>query len=280
MKMPKDFSPIARIARYTVTDEVRQRSFIVMFVICALFVFLVRGCYHGTFTVSGQAITADELVRMVSKITFNVIVFGVMFLAGLLSMRVFRRDRGDGTQSCILSKPISRRNYVAGKILGLWVLLTVFMFILHGIVFMIALMNTGIAMPEYFAASLICSLNLLFVVVAVLLLSLMMPDTAALLSVMAVGIIGLVSEAMHSVGNSPMMQAMMQQQSPQQEFTFRSVVYYLWPKLSGAQHFASALIGGESPGEPASLYPLMNVIIYCLILGALLFKRFAQEEIV
>jgi ABC-type transport system involved in multi-copper enzyme maturation permease subunit len=279
MKMPKDFSQIARIAKYTVTDEVRQRSFIVMFVICALFVFLVRGCYHGTFTVSGQAITADELVRMVSKITFNVIVFGVMFLAGLLSMRVFTREKGDGTQSNVLSKPIARWQYVAGKILGLWILLTVFMFILHGIVFMIALMNTGIAMPEYFAASLLCSLNLLFVVVAVLLLSLMMPDIAALLSVMAVGIIGAVSEGIHAIGHNPMTQAMMQQSS-QPDFTFRSVVYYLWPKLLGAQYFASSLIGGESPGEPASIYPLMNVMIYCLVLGAMLFWRFAKEEIV
>jgi len=113
----------------------------------------------------------------------------------------------------------------------------------------------------------------------VLLLSLMMPDIAALRSVMAIGIIGAVSEGFHAVSHNPMTQAMMQQSS-QQDLTLGSIVYYLWPKLLGAQYFASSLIGTESPGEPASLYPLMNVIIYCLILGALLFKRFAKEEIV
>jgi len=278
--MPKALSPIIKIAKYTITDEVRQRSFVVMFVICALFVFLVRGCYHGSYMMNGQEIGAGETVRMVSKMTFNVIVFGVMFLAGLLSMRVFRRDRDDGTQSSILSKPIARWQYVAGKVIGLWVLLTIFMFILHGIVFMIAFINAGIVMPEYLAASLFCSLNLLFVVVAVLLLSLMMPDIAALLSVMLIGIIGVVSDGIHAVSHSPMAQAMMQQQGSQSDSTFWKVIYYLWPKLSGAQHFASSFIGGEGLGEPASLYPLINVIVYCLILGALLIQRFAKEDIV
>jgi ABC-type transport system involved in multi-copper enzyme maturation permease subunit len=278
--MPKSLSPVIRIAKYTITDEVRQRSFIVMFVICVLFVFLVRGCYHGNYTVSGQEVTAEQIVRTVSKITFNVIVFGVMFLAGLLSMRVFRRDRDDGTQSSVLSKPIARWQYVTGKIIGLWVLLTVFMFILHGIVLMIALMNTGIVMPGYMAASLFCSLNLLFVVVAVLLLSLMMPDIAAFLSVIAIGIIGLVSNGIHAVNNSPMAQAMMQQQGPQSESAFWKIIYYLWPKLSEAQNYASSFIGGEGLGETASLYPLINVIVYCLILGVLLFWRFTNEDVV
>ena len=97
-----------------------------MFVICAIFIFLVRGCYHGEYMVNGQELEAGKIVIMVSKITFHVIAFGVMFLAALLSMRVFRRDRDDGTQSCILSKPITRWQYVAGKILGLWVLIDYF----------------------------------------------------------------------------------------------------------------------------------------------------------
>ena len=139
--MPKALSPIIKIAKYTLTDEVRQKSFVVMFIICALFIFFVRGCYHGDYMVNGQELEAGKIVIMVSKITFHVIAIGVMFLAALLSMRVFRRDRDDGTQSCILSKPITRWQYVAGKILGLWVLLIAFMFILHAIIFLTVSIN-------------------------------------------------------------------------------------------------------------------------------------------
>ena len=98
--MPKALSPIIKIAKYTLTDEVRQKSFVVMFVICVIFIFLVRGCYHGNYMVNGQALDAGTIVGSVSKVTFHVIAVGVMLLAALLSMRVFRRDRDDGMQSC------------------------------------------------------------------------------------------------------------------------------------------------------------------------------------
>ena len=280
MKMPKEFSSIIKIAKYTLADEVRQRSFIVMFVICAIFIFLVRGCYHGDYMVNGQELEAGKVVIMVSKITFHVIAFGVMFLAALLSMRLFRRDRDDGTQSSILSKPINRWQYVAGKILGLWVLLIIFMFILHGIVFVITSINLKIVMPEYLIASLLCSFNLLFVVVTVLLLSLMMPDIAAFLCVMGIGIFGSVADGIFAMSHSPMGQSMMQQPHSQSDLTFWNVVYYLWPKLSGAQQFASSLINSEGFQGLLSLYPLINVLIYVLILGALLFWRFSNEDII
>jgi ABC-type transport system involved in multi-copper enzyme maturation permease subunit len=280
MKMPQALFPIIRIAKYTLMDEVRQRSFIVMFVICAIFIFLVRGCYHGDYMVNGQELEAGKVVMMVSKITFHVIAFGVMFLAALLSMRVFKRDRDDGTQSSILSKPINRWQYVAGKILGLWVLLIIFMFILHGIVFVITSINLKIVMPEYLLASLLCSFNLLFVVVTVLLLSLMMPDIAALLCVMGIGIFGYVAEGIFAMSHSPVGQAMMQQPHSQTDLTFWNVVYYLWPKLSGAQQFASSLINREGFQGLLSLYPLINVLFYVLILGALLFWRFRNEDII
>jgi ABC-type transport system involved in multi-copper enzyme maturation permease subunit len=280
MKMPKEFSSIIKIAKYTLADEVRQRSFVVMSVICVLFIFLVRGCYQGDYMVNGQDLEAGKMVIMVSKITFHVIVFGVMLLAALLSMRVFRRDRDEGMQSAILSKPITRQQYVMGKILGLWVLSTLFMFILHAIILLIVSINLNVVMPGYLAASLLCSLNLFFVVIAVLLLSLTMPATMAFLSVMGVGIISFVADGIFAISHSSMAQAMMQQHGSQPDWTGWRVVYYLWPKLSGTQNFASSLIGSEGLNEFGSIYPLMNVTIYCLILGVLLFWRFSNEDII
>ena len=203
-----------------------------------------------------------------------------MLLTALLSMRVFRRDRDDGMQSCILSKPIARWQYVAGKILGLWVLSIIFMFILHGIVFIITSINLKVVMPEYLIASLLCSFNLLFVVIAVLLLSLLMPDIVAFLCVMGIGIVSFVADGISAISHSQMAQAMMQQPGSQSDLTGWKVVYYLWPKLSGTQQFASSFIGSEGFHGFGSIYPLINVLIYCLILGALLFWRFRNEDII
>jgi len=282
MKTKKALPPIIRIAKYTLIDEVRQKSFIIMFVICAIFIFLVRGCYQGNYMVNGQFLDAATVVRAVSKVTFHVIGAGVMLIAALLSMRVFRRDRDDGMQSCILSKPIDRWQYVTGKMVGLWALSVLFMFILHSIVFLITSINLRVVMPEYLIASLLCSLNLLFVVIAVLLLTLLMPDIVAFLCVMGIGVVGLVADGISAISHSQMAQAMLQQPGalPPSDLTWWKVIYYLWPKLSGIQQLASSLISSEAFHGFWSIYSLINVLLYCLILGTLLFRRFGKEDIV
>ncbi|MDR3580207.1 MAG: ABC transporter permease subunit [Oryzomonas sp.] len=282
METSKALLPIARITKYTLIDDVRQRSFVVMFVICAICVFLIRGCYQGNYIVNGQSLDARTVVGALSKVTFHIIGAGVMVIAALLSMRIFRRDRNEGMQSCILSKPIARWQYVMGKIIGLWVLSVTFMFILHGIVFLITSINLKVFMPEYIIASLLCSINLLFVIIATLLLSLTMPDIVAFLCVLGVGTVGFVADGIAAASQSQIALAIVQQSGghPQSDVTWWKVVYFLWPKLLGVQQVASSLIGRESFRGFGHFYPLINVLLYCLILGAVLFKRFKNEDIV
>lgn len=282
MKTSKALAPITRVTKYTIIDEARHKSFVIMFVFCAICVFLIRGCYHGNYMVNGQSLDAGTIVRALSKVTFHIIAAGVMVIAALLSMRVFRRDRTEGMLSCILSKPITRWQYVTGKILGLSVVSVLFMFILHGIVFLITSINLNVFMPEFLAASLLCSINLLFVVIAVLLLSLLMPDIVAFLCVLGVGIVGFVADGIAAASHSQIAQALVLQSGahPQSDVTWWKVAYYVWPKLSGVQQLASSLIESEPFHGFGSIYPIINVLLYCLILGALLFKRFRNEDIV
>jgi ABC-type transport system involved in multi-copper enzyme maturation permease subunit len=279
METPKAHSIVLIIAKYAFADEVRQKSMIVMFLISALFVFLLRECYKGDYMVNGQALSADAIAWTLSKVIFHVIAAVAMFIAALLTMRVFKRDREEGMLSCIMAKPIDRWQYVAGKILGLWALSVLFMFILHSIVFFIASLSMKTLVPAYLAASLLCSINLLFVVLTVFLLSLMLPDIAAFLCAVGIGLASLAANSIYSLSQSQMGQAMMQQSADHASsgFTGWKAVYYLWPNLFGAQQSASSLIGNDG-GVP--VYPLMNVLFYCLILGILLFLRFRNEEIV
>lgn len=282
METSKTLPAITKITKYTLIDEVQQRSFVVMFVFCALCVFLLRGCYQGNYMVNGQTLDAATIVRTLSKATFHVIGAGVMVITALLSMRIFRRDRNEGMHSCILSKPIARWQYVMGKILGLWALSTLFMFSLHSIVFLITSISLKVFMPEYLIASLLCALNLLFVVIAVLLLSLLMPDIVAFISVLGVGVVGFIADGIAAASHSQIGQAMLQQPTdqPQSAMTWWKGMYILWPKLLGVQQLASSVIESESNHGIGSLYPFINVLVYCLILGALLFKRFRDEDIV
>ncbi len=278
--MPKKTSPVLRIARYTLTDDVRQKSFIVMCVLSVLAILLVRGCYSGNVVMNGQMVDSRSVIQMMSKVMFHLIALGSMFLSALLTMRVLKRDRDEGMQACILSKPITRRQYVTGKVLGLWALSALFMFALHGLVFILASVSAGALLPQYLAASLSCFLNLLFVVVACLSLSLVMPDVMAFLCVTGIAIISFVADGIFSLSRSSMGQALMPSAGPQSGLSGWTVFYWLWPQIAGTERFGSSLLAWEGVPGFISVYPLVNILAYVVVLGALLFRRFDSEDIV
>ncbi len=137
-------------------------------------------------------------------------------------------------------------------------------------------------MPEYLVASLLCSFNLLFVVIAVLFLSLLMPDIIAFLCVLGVGVVGFVADGISAISHSQMAQAMMQQPDvhPQLNLAWWQIIDYLWPKLVSAQRMVFSLIGSETFRGLGSIYPLINVLLYCIILGVLLDRHFGKKDIV
>lgn len=278
--MPKAFSPLLSIAKFTVTDDIRQKSFIVMCVVCALAILLVRGCYSGNVVINGRMLDAGSVIRVMSKVMFHLIALGSMFLAALLSMRVMKRDRDEGMQSAVLSKPITRKQYIAGKVLGLWILAALFMIVLHGLVFVVASASLGQVLPQYLAASAVCLLNLLFVVLACLLLSLLMPDIMAFLSVTGIGVISFVADGIFSFFRSSLGQAMMQPSGSPPDLGGWKMFYWLWPQISGTERLASSLTAWEGFPGWGAFYPLMNIFVYIVILGALLFRRFEHEDVV
>jgi hypothetical protein len=107
-----------------------------------------------------QVLDAQTIVLFISRITFHFIAAGTMLLAALLSMRLFRRDREEGMLACILSKPVTGAVH-CGQGPGRMVLSAVFMFLLHGMVCVFYLHALKVFLPQYLAASLLCSLNLL-----------------------------------------------------------------------------------------------------------------------
>lgn len=278
MKMPDSLSPVLKIAQYTVADEMRQRSLIVMFLMCALGVFFTRGCYQGQYLINGQLLEGAAIIRQISTITFHLIAAGAMFITALMTMRAFRSDRDGGMQSCILSKPIGRRQYLAGKILGFWSLACIFMLILHTLVCVIASFNMHQFLPAYLAASLLCSINLLFTVLAVMLFSLFLPDIIAFLSVLGIVTIGGIADLFYKISHVPLMRPQAVGTAPT-ELTWGKLIYYLWPKLSATEQWAASWL--EITDLPRlNLYPLCNVLLYCLVLILMLIRRFREEEIV
>jgi ABC-type transport system involved in multi-copper enzyme maturation permease subunit len=277
--MKKTCATIATLCWWTIIDEFRQRSVVIFFAACAAFMFVVRGCYKGSYVVNGEALDAATIV---SQATFHVVAAGVMMIAALMAMRIFKRERDDGTQAYLLSRPIARWHYLAGKVAGLWLGSAVSMLALHGVLCLMIFLNAYAVVPGYLTASLLCSVNLLLVVLAVMALSLCLPEFLAFLAILGVGVVSFIGHGVEAAAQNPMVQSAMQQSGAQgaHGFPWWKAAWILWPKLGGLQVTASSLIGSESFSAGALVNPLVNVVVYCCILGALCYIGFSREEIV
>jgi ABC-type transport system involved in multi-copper enzyme maturation permease subunit len=277
--MKKTCATIATLAWWTIIDEFRQRSVVIFFAACAAFMFVMRGCYQGSYVVNGDARDAAPIVL---QATFHVVAAGVMMLAALMAMRIFKRERDDGTQAYLLSRPIARSHYLAGKVAGLWLGSAASMLALHGVLCLMTFLNAQVVSPGYLTASLLCSVNLLLVALAVMALSLWIPDFLAFLAILGVGVVSFIGHGVEAVAQNPMVQSAMQQSGAQgaHGLPWWKAAWILWPKLGGLQVAASSLIGSESFSAGALVNPLVNVVVYCCVLGALCYIGFSREEIV
>ncbi len=114
------FNRIFIIIKNTFWKEIRRKSFIIISTITALSI-LAMNYFAESLTVSIQGQVSHGLgsgARVV--IVFYVIAVFNGFLAILLSVDTVRSDFDTGMIQSILSRNISRPEYLAGRILGTW----------------------------------------------------------------------------------------------------------------------------------------------------------------
>jgi ABC-type transport system involved in multi-copper enzyme maturation permease subunit len=191
----------------------------------------------------------------------------------LLSLGAFRRDKDDGSLLYILSGPVTRTQYLLAKITGLWAVYFLFMFVLHLTILIIAYSNSGGLIPGYALASLICSLNVLFMVVAVSLLSLVLPEFAAALVSIGIVAIGAISDSIFQAANSDLLKAAMHSMAAP------PVWRIAWPKIASLQYYAVSLIDNGSVHVMGPVHPLVNVTLWIAALGSIFIWKFRREEL-
>lgn len=263
------------LAWYTIRDLIRQKSFLILLGVSIVFVLLIRGCYDGNYSVNGQKVNNVEVAWHASKIVFQVIACGVFLIAALLSMRIFSRDKEDGSLVMFLSRPVKRWHYVCGRVLGTWVLSSLFMFILHLTIFFIAWVKTGGIIPGYMTASLVCSINVLFTVSTVCLLSLVTADFMAALGVIGILVTGFISDGIYLLMQSKMVQSAIAQDGEKAPALWRII----YPKVAMLQQYAVSLIDKSEFHGMGPLHPAVNVLLFTVLTLCLLIACFNKKEI-
>jgi ABC-type transport system involved in multi-copper enzyme maturation permease subunit len=244
--------------------------------ICVVFVLLVRGCYNVDYTIDGHRVDNSQVAWYASIVVFQMVCYGMFFMTTLFSMKIFSRDKNDGASVMFLSRPVDRWQYVLGRVTGTWVLCLTIMFALHFIIFIMSWSKQGGASPGFLVASLISSINLLFVIMSVCLFSLLMPDvTAALLCTAIIGV-GFVSETGYRLIQSDLFHAMSRGTHLSDAALWRLV----YPKINMLQYYADAVIRGSAFQAMGPVHPAVNVMLYILLFAAVLVAVYNKKEVV
>jgi ABC-type transport system involved in multi-copper enzyme maturation permease subunit len=266
---------LLKIIGYTILDQMRHKSFYVLLGISIFFVLMIRGCYSGEYVVNGNAVDNVTLAWYASKIIFQGISCGMFFMVAMLSMKIFTRDFEDGSMVLFLSRSVLRWQYVSGRIAGTWILCLAFMFILHLTIFLTVWAKTGGAIPGYLTASLICSINLLFIIICVCLLSLFLPDFISAFSTIGLIFIGFVSEGGYQILSSDMAKAALSNSLNSAPALWR-VIY---PKVFMVQAYAGSIISKSEFTGMGIVHPVLNLSGYILVLMTLTLICFNKKEI-
>jgi ABC-2 type transport system permease protein len=264
-----------KIAAFTMVDQMKHKSFYVLLVISILFVLMIRGFYHCEYIVNGRQINNIALAWHVSKIVFQIIVVGMFFMVSMISMKILSRDHADGSLILFLSRPVSRWQYVIGRIAGTWALCFGFMFLLHLTIFLTAWTKTGVAIPGYLTASLVCSINLLFIIVCICLLSLFMPDFMSAVFTTGILLVGFISDGGHLIINNEIVKSAVLPTVNVDPSLWRII----YPKVFMVQAYADSIISKSHVSSMGPFHPMLNLSLFILLVMALLLISFNKKEI-
>ncbi len=267
----KSMKMFIKIALFTIMDQVRAKSFYFFMAISIGFLFLTRGCYSSDYVINGQQL---EGIWYVTRVIFQAIIMGMLLMVSMISMRIFTKDQSDGSLVMFLSRPVKRWEYVLGRLSGTWLLASAMMLVLHLTLFTIIWSHTGIANFGYITGSIVCSINLLFMIAAVCLFSLFMPDFMAAL--LAIGLLctGFVSDGGHRLFSSDFAAAV----APTVAETSPALWRVLFPKLFMVQAYADSLISQNDFMIMGPVHPLINTIGYTVILICLTLFAFNRKS--
>ncbi|MCP4293042.1 MAG: ABC transporter permease subunit [bacterium] len=248
---------IGTLATHTFLETVRDRIFYLVAVFG--FVMLVSTAVVSPLTIGAQGkIMSDVGLSAMSIFGLLVVVF--------VGSNMVRKEMDKGTVLTILSKPVSRRQYLWGKFLGLS-LTQVSMIAVMGVLFLLmTFLAPGDFSLRYLSAIYLTFLEMILITAVVVMFSTCVSPVLAAVFSLGVFIMGHLSESIRDFG-------MMQGSEFQAQTT--QIVYYIIPNLEIFNVRGAVVHGAPVSGEHlffATIYGLCYSSIL-LIIGSSVFAK-------
>ena len=121
------------IAKVGFKECLRYRIFYFILIIAIFFIFLGKSCTPQMSTNNSMIIDLKTQQNLAMKVGFHGIIFWSVMLCGLLSSNLLSKEEEEGTVAMTLSRPVSRAQFVAGKILSVIMISTFNLIMLSGV---------------------------------------------------------------------------------------------------------------------------------------------------
>ena len=122
--MPAFLTRTLLVASNTAGEAVRQRYFLVLGLLAAAVAGLAAGLRDMTF---------GEELKFVADLGFGALFFFGSLLAVVLPVHLFFSEMENRTALTLLARPLRRGEFLAGKLLGVWALLTALVVLVAGL---------------------------------------------------------------------------------------------------------------------------------------------------
>jgi ABC-type transport system involved in multi-copper enzyme maturation permease subunit len=253
-------SRIRAVARNTYRETVRDRLFYLVGV-------------FGLIMIASTAVLSPLTIGAQEKIVIDV-GLGAMTLFGLLvtvlvGSNMVRKELDKRTVTTVLAKPLSRREYLLGKFLGLNLTLVAMLAIMAVMFVAVILVTSAHLDLRFLAAFYLAYLELVVITAAVVLFSTLVSPPLAAVATLMLFVIGHLSESLRSFGallGSPLQARLL------------DLVYYVVPNLEIFNVRGAVVHGDPVAAEQlmlATLYGLGYAAILLIVAGAV----FARKEL-
>jgi len=217
-------------------------------------IFYIVGIF-GLILIGSSAVLSPLTIGAQGKIVADVglssmSLFGLLVVL-LVGSSMLRKELEKRTLTTILTKPITRGQYLCGKFCGLTVTLLCMLLVMSLVFLVIMLVCRVTPHPRFLAAFYLTFLELTLINAAVVLFSTFVSPTLAAVFTLCLFVIGHLSESVMNFGL--VMGSAWQAQ-------ISKIVYYLIPNLE-----VFNIRGAVVHGQPVAFSHLILATLYCLV---------------
>ncbi|MBN1882670.1 MAG: ABC transporter permease subunit [Deltaproteobacteria bacterium] len=264
---------ILAICGNTIKEGLRNKLFYILLIIGLLFILMGRMCMQGDVSFNSQSLSPQQVVALATTISFHIIIFWGLTLAGLLSMGAVLGDIETGVITVFIAKPISRFEYLLGKFFGVMGVVLLNVIVLGCGFFLLAYLKTDIWPFKIFLSLAVFILNLMLLVSVVMLVSLISSRIVAML----MGIVGY----LFSVGiDIPVYFDALRAQMVEKPavLILSKIIYFAFPQWGSTQFYAASFLS-DMFAQKMSFWPTIHTAGYIVLVWLGMMLLFNKKEL-